>query len=93
MQTASQTVGHPRAIRPGLLTMILVGSAFMAGLDLFIVNVAFDEIGRDFATEVEPPPLSDLSWILNAYAVVYAALLVNGCVVIPPRPRDFEPSG
>jgi EmrB/QacA subfamily drug resistance transporter len=63
-------------VRPGVLTTILVGSAFMAGLDLFIVNVAFDEIGRDFAGHAEPPSLSDLSWILNAYAVVFAALLV-----------------
>jgi EmrB/QacA subfamily drug resistance transporter len=55
-----------------IVTAVLVGSAFLAGVDLFIVNVAFDQIGHDFAgTE-----LSELSWILNAYAVVYAALLV-----------------
>jgi len=51
---------------------ILTGAAFLASLDLFIVNVAFDEIGRDFGTA----SLGRLSWILNAYAVVYAALLV-----------------
>jgi len=51
---------------------VLIGAAFLAGVDLFIVNVAFDQIGQDFAgTE-----LTELSWILNAYAVVYAALLV-----------------
>lgn len=53
-------------------TTVLIGAAFLAGIDLFIVNVAFDEIGRDFAGA----ELSELSWILNAYAVVYAALLV-----------------
>ncbi|MFT4125376.1 MAG: MFS transporter [Gordonia sp. (in: high G+C Gram-positive bacteria)] len=51
---------------------VLTGSAFLASLDLFIVNVAFNEIGRDFGT----PSLGTLSWILNAYAVVFAALLV-----------------
>jgi EmrB/QacA subfamily drug resistance transporter len=47
-------------------------AAFMASLDVFIVNVAFDAIGKDF----HGATLSQLSWILSAYAVVYAALLV-----------------
>ncbi|MFC7505647.1 MFS transporter [Nocardioides sp. GCM10030258] len=55
-----------------IVTAVLIGAAFLAGVDLFIVNVAFDEIGHDFAGT----NLSELSWILNAYAVVYAALLV-----------------
>jgi len=55
-----------------IATAMLIGAAFLAGIDLFIVNVAFDEIGRDFAGA----ELTELSWILNAYAVVYAALLV-----------------
>ncbi|MBT2382973.1 MFS transporter [Streptomyces sp. ISL-11] len=55
-----------------LLLSILSLAAFMAGLDLFIVNVAFDDIGRDFQGE----SLSNLSWILNGYAIIFAALLV-----------------
>lgn len=55
-----------------LLITVLIGAAFLSGVDLFIVNVAFDQIGQDFAGA----GLSELSWILNAYAVVYAALLV-----------------
>lgn len=55
-----------------LVTTVLIGAAFLAGVDLFIVNVAFDQIGSDFGGT----SLSELSWILNAYAVVYAALLV-----------------
>jgi EmrB/QacA subfamily drug resistance transporter len=51
---------------------VLSAAAFVASLDLFIVNVAFDEIGRDLGG----PALSDLSWVLNGYAIVYAALLV-----------------
>jgi EmrB/QacA subfamily drug resistance transporter len=63
-------------VHTGAVTAILTGATFLAGLDLFIVNVAFDEIGRDFSTSADAPTLSELSWILSAYAVVYAALLV-----------------
>src|SRR4051794_13007581 len=45
---------------------------FMASLDLFIVNIAFPSIAADFPGT----SLSGLSWILNAYAIVFAALLV-----------------
>jgi EmrB/QacA subfamily drug resistance transporter len=45
---------------------------FMASLDLFIVNLAFPSIARDFGNT----SISSLSWVLNAYAIVYAALLV-----------------
>lgn len=57
-----------------IVTATLVGSAFLTGIDLFIVNVAFDEIARDLGTA--STSLSQLSWILNAYAVVFAALLI-----------------
>jgi EmrB/QacA subfamily drug resistance transporter len=53
--------------------LIVVGvGVFMASLDLFIVNIAFPDIRRDF-TGVS---LGSLSWILSAYAIVFAALLV-----------------
>ena len=58
--------------RSGLVLAVLCLAAFMASLDLFIVNVAFDSIGRSF----HGSSTSDLSWILNAYAIVYAAMLV-----------------
>src|SRR3954453_2039724 len=47
-------------------------AVFMSSLDLFIVNIAFPTIARDFAGT----SLASLSWILNAYAIVFAALLV-----------------
>jgi MFS family permease len=43
----------------------------LASLDLFIVNVALPSIARDLGAG-----LSELSWVLNGYAIVYAALLV-----------------
>ena len=58
------------------ITAVLIGSSFLTGLDLFIVNVAFDDIGRDFSHGAHAPTLGALSWILTAYAVVFAALLI-----------------
>lgn len=58
--------------RPALILALLSLAAFMASLDVFIVNVAFDDIGRDF----HGVSLSELSWVLNAYTILYAALLV-----------------
>src|SRR3954465_5901307 len=53
--------------------LIVVSAAvLMASLDLFIVNIAFPAIERDFGGT----SLASLSWILNAYAIVFAALLV-----------------
>jgi EmrB/QacA subfamily drug resistance transporter len=52
--------------------LVLCAAAFVAALDLFVVNVAFDAIGDDLGGS----DLGELSWVLNAYAVVYAALLV-----------------
>lgn len=65
-----------RPVRPGAVLAVLSLAAFMASLDLFIVNVAFDDIGRDLARDAGAISLSDLSWVLNGYAIVYAALLV-----------------
>ena len=52
--------------------MITSVGLFMASLDLFIVNIAFP----DLAAEFPGTPLPSLSWVLNAYAIVFAALLV-----------------
>ena len=44
----------------------------MSSLDLFIVNLAFPYIGREYAGTT----LGSLSWVLNAYTIVFAAVLV-----------------
>jgi EmrB/QacA subfamily drug resistance transporter len=56
---------------PMVLAIVCVGIC-LANLDLFIVNVALPNIGRDF----KDPSLEDMSWVLNGYAIAYAALLV-----------------
>lgn len=57
--------------RARVASIVSVG-VFVASLDLFIVNIAFPDIQGDFAGT----SLASLSWILNAYAIVFAALLV-----------------
>src|SRR4051795_1540064 len=51
---------------------VVSAAVFMSSLDLFIVNIAFPDIHADFPET----SLAGLSWILNAYAIVFAALLV-----------------
>jgi MFS family permease len=51
---------------------VVVSSVFMANLDLFIVNVALPAVGSSF----RGTSLGTLSWVLNGYAIVFAALLV-----------------
>jgi EmrB/QacA subfamily drug resistance transporter len=55
-----------------LVLIIVCAAVVLASLDLFIVNVALPSIARD----LHQRNLSSLSWILNAYAIVYASLLV-----------------
>ena len=59
---------------PALVLAIVCAGVVLASLDLFIVNVALPQIGVDF--HLHGGGLADLSWVLNAYAIVYASLLV-----------------
>ena len=60
------------AASPNQVLAIVCVGIVLANLDLFIVNVGLPNIGRDF----RDASLEDLSWILNGYAIAYAALLV-----------------
>jgi EmrB/QacA subfamily drug resistance transporter len=51
---------------------VLSLAVFMSSLDLFIVNLAFPYIGRQY----HGTSLSSLSWVLNGYTIVFAAVLV-----------------
>ena len=78
-QTDTATRAGPAQTRPtrrtatpnGVLAIVCVGIC-LANLDLFIVNVALPSIAKDF----QDSTLEDLSWVLNGYAITYAALLV-----------------
>src|SRR5919199_1817052 len=50
----------------------LAVAVFISILDLFIVNIALPDIQREWPGA----GLSGLSWVLSAYAIVLAALLV-----------------
>ena len=69
---------RPRVARraPSPRTVLLVASlgVFMAFVDATIVNIAFPDIARSF----EGQSVASLSWVLNAYNVVFAAFLLAG---------------
>jgi EmrB/QacA subfamily drug resistance transporter len=61
-----------RQVSPALILAVLSIASFLAQLDVWITNVGLPAIGHG----VGAGSLSDLSWVLNGYAIVYAALLV-----------------
>jgi EmrB/QacA subfamily drug resistance transporter len=69
-----------------LLVLLIVSAGFsLATLDLFIVNVALPKIAHDFGSA----GLGDLSWVLNGYAIVFAALLVVFGRLADRFPREY----
>src|SRR5690242_570877 len=61
-----------RTASSNVVLVIVCAGVVLASLDLFIVNVALPSMARSFGET----GLGDLSWVLNGYAIVYAALLV-----------------
>src|SRR5258708_33478168 len=61
-----------RQTSPGIVMAIVCAGVVLSSLDLFIVNVALPQIAAGF----DGASLAGLSWVLNAYAVVFAAFLV-----------------
>src|SRR3954451_20453171 len=76
MNGASGTNGRPvmrrRATTPGTVLAVASLGVFVAFVDATIVNIAFPDIARSFPTVA----LSSLSWVLNAYNIIFAAFLV-----------------
>src|SRR2546429_2799353 len=65
----------PSPLSSGRLRAVLIVcslGAFMAFLDATIVNIAFPSIQRSFPSVAR----SWLSWVLNGYNIVFAALLI-----------------
>ncbi|BBX76183.1 MFS transporter [Mycobacterium shinjukuense] len=71
---ASTVAALTQRRRPSPTAVLLVASfgAFLAFLDSTIVNIAFPNIQRSFPAY----HISSLSWILNAYNIVFAAFMV-----------------
>ena len=70
--TGSTLEAPSPSLRRAVFTVTALG-AFMASLDLSIVNVAFPALARSFPTA----PRAGLAWVITAYAIVYASLLVT----------------
>ncbi|MBM7520148.1 MFS transporter [Nocardioides nitrophenolicus] len=62
----------PRTSTDRLVMPVVAVGVLLSGFDLFIVNVALGDIAR----AVGVTSLADLSWVLNAYTIAFAALLV-----------------
>ncbi len=58
--------------RRGLSIAVVLVGVFASSLDLFIVNIAFPDLERSFPSA----SLGDLSWVLSAYAITFAAVLM-----------------
>jgi EmrB/QacA subfamily drug resistance transporter len=67
--TASAS-GHDRK---GLALLLLAAAQFVVVLDASIVNVALPSIGRDLHFSQD-----DLSWVVNAYVLVFGGFLMLG---------------
>ncbi len=67
--TSRRRISTPRAV----LAVAVLGS-FMAFVDATIVNIAVPNIAHHFSGS----RLSSVSWVLNAYNIVFAAFLVGG---------------
>jgi EmrB/QacA subfamily drug resistance transporter len=62
----------PGAGSPGKVFAVLALAVFISSLDVFIVNIAVPSMRSSFHGST----IADISWVLNAYAIVFAALLV-----------------
>ncbi|MCI2418168.1 DHA2 family efflux MFS transporter permease subunit [Saccharopolyspora sp. K220] len=70
--TVQRALPQPRADqRPTTVLLLASAGAFLANLGLFIVNIALPDIRQSFAGT----DLAGVAWVLNAYTVVFAALL------------------
>lgn len=68
-QTHETTTGASASAK--LALFVASGATFLAVLDTTVVNIAFSDLRRDFTDA----SLSQLTWVVTAYTVVFAALL------------------
>ena len=58
--------------RRRVIFVVTALAAFMASLDLSIVNVAFPALERSFPSD----PRATLAWVITSYGIVFGSLLV-----------------
>src|ERR1039458_3973232 len=69
---AGTVADMPRRGRAAVFTVTALG-AFMASLDLSIVNIAFPALERSFPHD----PRASLVWVITGYSIVFGSLLVT----------------
>lgn len=69
----SRAAAEPASVGRRAVFAVTALGAFMASLDLSIVNVAFPSLLRSFPHD----STASLSWVITAYGIVFAALLVT----------------
>ena len=73
MSDSAMALPESRSVpRRGLSAVVVLTGVFVSSLDLFIVNIAFPDLAQSFPSA----SLADLSWVLSAYAIAFAALLM-----------------
>jgi EmrB/QacA subfamily drug resistance transporter len=71
MPSSSPTQARSTAAHPNLVLVICACSVLLVGMDVTIVNVALPSIQHDLRAQ-----LSGLQWVLDAYTLVVASLLM-----------------
>ena len=72
MTTQTREIMKRRITSPTTVLAVSSLGVFMAFVDATIVNIAFPDIAKSFPDS----GISSLSWILNAYNIIFAAFLV-----------------
>ncbi|ADJ25533.1 drug resistance transporter, EmrB/QacA subfamily [Dehalogenimonas lykanthroporepellens BL-DC-9] len=72
MQDAESADKNPRPVNKWAVLAVLSTALFMVNLDVTIVNIALPKI-----MDRLPASLSEAEWVLNAYVLVFAVLLVT----------------
>ncbi|MEV6388807.1 MFS transporter [Nocardia xishanensis] len=73
-EVSARTTASPPAMGATATLLIACGAAFIAFLDLSVVNIAFPAISRDYSDTA----VTTLTWVVSGYAVAFAALLTPG---------------
>src|SRR2546425_3971002 len=75
--------------RKGLILFALCLAALIINIDVTIVNVTLPSLVRELDATT-----TDLQWVVDAYTLVFAALiLAAGSPRDPPRPQKGPPAG
>lgn len=87
MSGARATSSARAAVRTWPLVAVTSTGTFLGAFDFTVVNVALPDLGRAFPSA----SLADLSWVLNAYAIAFAAALLpaGGLADLLGRRRVF----